>query len=222
MAVWGGGFCHGFSSVVVGMGAGRCGYRWHLKPPVGTPCHALSTRATTSYNPQKWVFTYIFEHLYLPIVNTAIATHQTGHHELCSALWLFVEVEFSFQMTGLCTLIIIFMLQICFCGYLHLNFNQPHSEPKWGGCVLFVLLLVEIFDVTRRWWPSRPVVHPFLDTMRRWWPPCHVVHTWEEGCHLIHPFYDTMRRWPPFCSSQFLLIYNVFINTYSLGLEENL
>ena len=128
MAVWGGGFCHRFSSVVVGMGAGRWGYRWHLKPPVGNPCHALSTRATTFYNPQKWVFTFIFKHLYLPIVNTAIAAHQTDHHKLCSALWLSVEVEFSFQMTGLCTLIIIFMLQICFWGYLHLNFNQPHSE----------------------------------------------------------------------------------------------
>ena len=128
MAVWGGGFCHGFSSVVVGMGAGRCGYRWHLKPPVGTLCHALSTRATTSYNPWKWVFTFIFEHLYLPIVNITIATHQTGHHKLCSALQLFVEVEFSFQMTGLCTLIIIFMLQSCFWEYLHLNFNQPHNE----------------------------------------------------------------------------------------------
>ena len=195
MAVWGDGFCHGFSSVVVGMGAGRCRYRWHLKPPVGTPCHALSTRATTSYNPQKWGFTFIFEHLYLPIVNTAIAAHQTGRHKLCSALWLFVEVEFSFQMTGLCTLIIIFMLQICFWGYLHLNFNQPHSEAVVSS------LFCCWFDVTRRWWPSHPVVHPFL---------------------------DTMRRWPPFCSSQFLLIYNVFIKynkfyyTYSLGLEENL
>ncbi len=91
MAVWGGGFCHGFSSVVVDMGAGRCGYRWHLKPPVGTLCHALSTRATTSYNLQKWVFTFIFEYLYLPIVNTAIAAHQTGRcYESQFCTWTFM------------------------------------------------------------------------------------------------------------------------------------